>query len=278
MTDLLDRMTESTAWTRTGVIDPAEDVRRGRTRLRRRRAGIAAAAVSAVTVTVVSVNTLTALETPPTDPPVATTGTPAVSVRPHCVGENPYEEKGSPDAWADDAERLLTAFARHADPRGEHLQTREPNVRGGCTGGYNRQVKGPWVDVRAAWRQDGDVDTVRIEIHPPGNYDDPQAGPSFAHPHLGACRKPPWPALTPYSCGWRIEDGRRVLVGTSDVRGYKSYLAGHVRPDGQFVLVRVESGAHSDPGTEQPKNPVRNPDVTVEGLVAAVTDPAMTLR
>jgi hypothetical protein len=261
--NLVDLMAESTRWTQSEPVHPAADIARGRARLRRHRIGIGGVAAAGVSVAVLATGTAiggSGSESLPAAAP--TTSTTATA---DCAGRD----------WEADAQRLMKAFGGHADPAGRYLSPPPHGFNNGCAIGT---VPGPWLDVSGRWRQDGAVDRVRVQVHPPGDYADPQLGEAYLHPHKQPCKLPPWPAFTPYSCSERTVDGKRVVVGVSTARGYRSYLVGYVRPDGQLVTVRVESGVHGDPQTEQPENPVRTPDVTVEQLVAAATDPAMTLR
>ena len=291
--DLLDRMTESTAWTQTETIDPAHDISRGQARLRRRRAGVFSAAIASAGVAVLALGPIagqwmTGPDRASIGPAAGTSSTPTTpasgSVAAHCAAERGSSVldgrvlPGQDDFPSLDATRLMRVFGKHADPSSRYITSQPYNVQVWCIAGYSGRVKGPSMEVGAHWREGTAEDRIKVQVSPPGDYNDPQLGRAYSHPHLSACKNPPWPAFTPYSCTTRTIGGKRVVVGVSTLGGYYSYLVGYVRPDGQLVTVRVESGKHTDPGTPQPENPIRKPAVSIEQLVAAATDPGMTLR
>lgn len=236
--DLAGRGTDSTSWTQLEPIDPAADLRRGREQLRRsrlrRRLTLTGAAVLAVVVTVAGVSVLS-------DP------------------SGPEAFPGPPIPTRPERAALLVAswFSEHLDPQRKYITATDSD------GGNERNG----LQATMIWRQGTGYGRVSMSLTPAGHYDK-SAGTATSTRCQVFGRKPA--DGPPYSCRPTTKDGRRVLTGTADVRGVRSYFASYVRPDGYLVLVAVEGDRH-----EAGYPPVRDLAVTLDDVVAAVTDPAL---
>lgn len=254
--DLLERMTETAGWAATAPVDPAADLARGRRRLRHRRLGLAATAGFAVAATVTGVSVLA--DPPAQQLPVATPPPPAA--RPDTT-----EARLATD-------RLANWFAGRVDPGRRY-------VKGTDGAAYGIESRARSVTLR--WQQGAGHGQVAVSVTPPGRYDtagSPVSSSKCLVFNRAAAAGPP------YSCRWTTKDGRRVLIGTSDLNGVTSYFASYVRADGYLALASIEGDRRwafvqsVRPGGERVVfPPVRDLAVTLNDVVAAVTDPALPL-
>lgn len=235
---LYDRMTEVTAWTRLEPIDPVADVRRGRLQagrsvVRRRLAMIGAGVLAlAVVVAVISLTDESA--------PDAFEG-PPIPTRP----ERPSAQLAS---W----------FADHLDPQRRYIKATDSD------GGDTRTG----IQATMTWRQGAGAGLVLVSMTPPDNFDATGEPATSKRCQLPGRKPADGP---PYTCGWTTAGAHRVLTGTADVSGVRSYFASYVRPDGYLVQAAVEGDRRDKAGTP----PVRDLEITLDEVVAAVTDPAL---
>jgi hypothetical protein len=126
------------------------------------------------------------------------------------------------------------------------------------------------------WKQDGGSGSMAVTV-------DGMELPMSPH-----CGPQPSPGFMPFTCNWKTtSDGKRILVGTASIddqlggtayKDIRSLFARYVTPEGLTVSVEV-FGTGSNSIEEPIKSPpVLRPDVTIDQLIAAVTDPAMTLK
>lgn len=232
--DLADRMTESTSWTELERVDPAADLLRGRRYLQqtqlRRRLGLAGAAVLAVAAIVAGTS---ALSGPSTEE--APAGPPPIPTRP---------ERASL--------RLASWFSERLDPQHRYITATDSD------GGDERSG----LQATMIWRQGAGIGRVAVSLTPPGRYDKGAGSASSKHCQVLGRTLADGP---PYNCRPATKDGHRVLTGTADVGGVRSYFAGYVRPDGYLVIAAVEG------------RQVRDLAVDLEDVVDAVTDPAVPM-
>lgn len=246
--DLQDRMAASTAWTAQETLDPAADITRGRNRLRRKRAAIGSTAAAAVAVTALGFNALTNADTAEIDPAATPSTRPTPTVFPPPSGDT-----------------VLYALARaYVDEKGEHL-----SINHGLHG------RGAYLSLVGDWSQDGGQAFFEM------TFGDKT---SEAEQELKwACKPTTMPGAFPLTCNWKTtSDGERFMVGlgTEDIKqggktykGVKSYLVQYRRSDGKWTMMKLTSGLIEGDGK---KPPVVSPDITVERMMEAVTDPRFT--
>lgn len=255
--DLQDRMAGSAAWTELTSLDAAGDIQRGRSRLRRRRLGVGLTAMSAVAVAAVGVN--------------ATVGQ---------LG-NDVGAAGSPISLAEQgaAPTLKELSAAHGAAVREHV---DPQHKYSSTqlghGEYDANVPGkPLVGIATVgtWKQGGGTGQLQIEVAKKKGLN------LYCAPENKA------PSILKFGCTWKtLPDGKKVQVGetTQNVvhngvsyKKIQSRFAYYVRPDGQTVTVAVFATQSNATGEKLARPPVTNPDVTEAQLIAAATDPALSL-
>jgi hypothetical protein len=237
--DPLGRMAERTDWTRLEPIDPAADLQRGRQQLRRSllRRRLALTAGAGLALVVLAVAALLS----DSSAPEAIPG-PPIPTRP---------ERASL--------QLASWFSERLDPQRRFITATDGD------GGDKRS------GLRATmiWRQGAGYGRVALSLTPPGHYDTGTESTTSKRCQVFGRKLADGP---PYSCRPTTKDGRQVLTGTADVRGVRSHFASYLRPDGYLVLAAVE-GDRREAGYP----PVRDLAVSLDDVVAAVTDPAVPL-
>ncbi|WP_328991711.1 hypothetical protein OG394_35950 [Kribbella sp. NBC_01245] len=252
--DLQDRMAGSTAWTELTSLDAAGDIQRGRSRLRRRRLGVGLTAMSAVAMAAIGVNTIVGQ----LGDDAGAAGSPLTS------GATATPEELSAAHGA--------AVREHVDPQHKYSSTRlgasenDPNVAGKPLVGIT--TLGPW-------KQGGGTGSLQIEVTKTKGLN------VYCAPEAKA------PSILKFGCTWKtLSDGTKVQVGetTEDTvyngvsyKNVQSRVAYYVRPDGQTVTVAVFATGSNAAGEKLTRPPLTKPDVTEAQLIAAATDPAMTL-
>ncbi|WP_432940421.1 hypothetical protein ACQPXM_31635 [Kribbella sp. CA-253562] len=300
--DLHEQLARSTSWTEDLTVDPAEDLARGRRRLRRRRAGVGAVSAFAVALVATGGSLATAHLGGSTDP-AGVAGQPQAKVERHAVGPGGSVEirpdgsyviqptPGGPSYTCPPRGRAFTppaggaagtakanhldVFARYADPDRRHLVGR-------AAGGVNPRESGlcgraGWAGARSDWSEAGGIGWAEIIVLPKAVHEQPNDG-GIPHPRADTCGLAD--DRSTFSACWMTttDDGKQVRVGT---RGKQAYWASYVRPDGQLAIATVEGdGRRADPGSfggaEPPtQNPVEEPSVTLAELIATVTDPSL---
>jgi hypothetical protein len=263
--DLRQRMQFSVdAYLDDAVIDPAADLLRGRRRLVRRRATIGVIATAAAVVAAIGFGAVTI---PSADnAPVSTPTFPPPVAQP-------------PDAERDRvAGQLQNALLRHvaADLR---VTT---GLWGIGAGGFDKQKRSVMasVDVTANWEVGDGHGVAWAMVSQPG-YEwekDQRCG-----------SRPLEEGAMPYRCSTgKAPDGRPIVLGVATItmtdfngvehRGVRGYFVRYTRTDGQIVDVGVDGADLNSFYKEKLYPPVKNPQVTFAQLIAAATDPEMTLK
>jgi DNA-directed RNA polymerase specialized sigma24 family protein len=237
--ELSGRMAESTAWTERAPFDPAAELRHAREyqqRWRWRRwLTLGAAAVVALAVIIAGVAVLTdpgPLEPATEQPPIHTRPPPAT-------------------------EQLASWFSYRLDPQRRYIKATDSEA-GNTESGLQATM---------IWRQGTGHGRVAVSVTPPGRYDVAGAPTTSKRCQVFDRKLADGP---PYTCRWTVRNGHRVLTGSADVKGVRSYFASYVRLDRKLIMAAVE-GDRREPGSP----PVRGLDLKVDDLVAAVMDPAV---
>lgn len=150
------------------VVDPADDLARGRTRLRRRRAGVGGAAVASLAVAaVIGGMALAGGGGGSADDEPGFAGTPEASELSGSeaveqVRERHAEEPGPvdpPDTIDAALMTYRTVLAEHLDPSGEHLQQRPDNEQSGGGGS-----QGDYLGTKLGWSVPGDDGLGMVQV------------------------------------------------------------------------------------------------------------------
>ncbi|ADB34417.1 hypothetical protein Kfla_5404 [Kribbella flavida DSM 17836] len=276
--DLHERMRDSTAWTDHLGTEPAADLLRGRKRLRRRRTTIGASAMSAIAV-VAAGATIAAGQLPgAADGQVAGDPTPGVFGVLRLTPGGPTitcplsaaPPGGLPAGTAEP--NHLRILVSHVDPARTHLKGRSAGIlrRPGDGPCEPRGVAAAWSE----WHEAGGTGFAAVAVRAKGDYGPVEAN-EIPEPRADVCGL--------YTDRSTFTDcrvittaaGQKVRVGT---RGKQAYWASYVRPDGAMAYATVEGdNRRADPGpapADEP-DPVLAPSVTLEALIATVTDPAL---
>ncbi|MFI5710461.1 hypothetical protein [Kribbella sp. NPDC051620] len=248
------------------VIDAAADLARGRRRLVRRRATAGLVATAAAVAAAIGVGAL-AIPAVVNAPSSGPTPLPLVA-RP-------------PDSERDRvATQLLDTLLKHVDAK-QSFTTGEPQGIG--WGGFDKKKRSllDGLDVQDLWAENGVGRGVAwASVSQPG------AGPTQEE----RCGPKRLEGSMPYRCSaGRTPTGRPVVTGVATMTlsnttdgveypGVRGYFVRYTRSDGQIVEVGVD-GADLNTNVEgKLYPPVTSPKVTIEQLIAAATDPAMTLK
>lgn len=263
--DLRERMELSVAaYLNDAVIDPGADLARGRRRLVRRRAAIGLAGIAAAVVVAIGAGSFampSAVNAP------ASTPTPMP-----VVAQPPDSERDRVGA------QVLSAALKYLDAK--HLRTTGEPQGIGHTGfdKKKRSVIGS-LGVDDNWTGGKGTGQVWINV----------AQPDHAQPASTICGPKRSQGFMPYRCSAGVApDGRPIVTGeaTMDVkasdgivhRAVRGYFVRYIRQDGQVVDVGVDGVNLTFTERGLPQPPVTNPQVTMQQLIAAATDPAMTLK
>lgn len=186
-----------------------------------------------------------------------------------------------PDAERDRvAGQLLGTLLKHVDPK-QSFTTGEPQGIGWGDRDKKKRSVLDGLDVQDLWAENGVGRGV--------------AWVSVSQPEtaqkLGALCGPSRLAGTmPYRCTvGRTPAGRSVVTGVATMTltnttngveypGVRGYFVRYTRPDGQIVDIQVDGVDLNTTFEDKVWPPVTNPKVTIAQLIAAATDPAMTLK
>jgi hypothetical protein len=230
-------------------IDPAADLRRGRTRLRRNRITTGFAAVTSVAA-VAALGLQLVPASSADDQGTASAAKPAAS--PSTAARGAREQYTSRLVNLS-ANMLDSVLHQHVDPDGKHAPATPDGVAGGVLLDPSKKLVG--VGFTQQWRQNGEVGQLDVLV---------RAG-KHAQSKDAWCNSP-----TKLTCTTRTAPNGRPIV-TLVVPTAEGGTAGrnnglfvrYVRPDGQVVVVSVQG--------------VTQPDVTLQQLIEAAIDPAMSL-
>jgi hypothetical protein len=264
--DLRTRMQLSVdAYLDDAAIDPAADLARGRRRLVRRRTAAGLVATAAAVVAAIGVGTLAipAVVNAPSGPtPLPLVSRPSDAERDRVAGQ------------------LLDSLLKHVDPK-QSFTTGESQGIG--WGGFDKKKRSvlDGLDVEDLWAEDGvgrGVAWVSV------------SQPETAQKLADLCGPKRLDGVMPYRCSvGKTPEGRPVVTGVATMTltnttdgveypGVRGYFVRYTRPDGQIVEVRVDGADLNTKFEDKFFPPVTNPKVTIAQLVAAATDPAMTLK
>jgi hypothetical protein len=269
--DLLDRMTRSTAWTEESGTDSSADLARGRARLRRRRvgSGVAVVLTAAVAVTGITLGT-SQLDGQAEAPVTSTSPDPTIII-------------GMPDGRTCTVTYVPAPTAYYFDVLASHLDAGRTRLKPDqipqqrAVSSCPEPEKPHGGGFTATWEEAGGIGVVYFGLAEKGAYG---PVPANAMPGLRAdqCLQP--------SMGTRFtscrlittDDGKQVRVGTT---GSQAFWASYVRPDGALAVAMVDGNGRNiapsaDPADTKPI--VAAPSVTLDALIAAVTDPAFQLE
>jgi hypothetical protein len=251
--DLLDELTRSTDWTNDLTTDPAADIARGRSRLRRWRLATGAAALSALAVAAVGVSGAVGHLAGLSEAPAAGFAAPVTTQPPM------YFTK------------YIDILAAHVDPATRYL----------AQGGGAQKGDVIWAEAQADWNEHGGRGIAIVKVDAKGAWGG-APGQEVNQNRSDKCALAAT-SFTFTSCKWMTTaDGKHVLVGTR-ASAPKAYFASYVRPDGGLAIALVDGDGNkrwpSRRVTDEAGKvaPVPDPSVTLAGLIATVTDPSLTL-
>ncbi len=263
--DLRERMELSVAaYLNDAVIDPDADLARGRRRLVRRRAAVGLAGVATAVVVAIGAGAF-AMPSAVNGPASSPTPLPGVT-------QPPDSERDRVGA------QVLGAALKYLDAK--HLRTTGEPQGIGHTGfdKKKRSVIGS-LGVDDNWTEGKGTGRVWITV----------AQPDHAEPVSTLCGPKRTEGFMPYACSAGVApDGRPVVTGIAamDVKasdglmhpGVHGYFVRYIRPDGQVVDVGVDGVNLTFTERGLPQPPVTIPEVRMQQLIAAASDPAMTLK
>jgi hypothetical protein len=260
--ELRDRMSNSVDAYLTGaVVDPAADVIRGRKHLVRRRAVAGLGAVAAVVLLGLGVQTLV-VSAPPSYQPI--------------TQSTDYRTPADREAEKTSA-RWITTVDRHVDP-GRSFTSGKPTSWGiGTLDKRGRTLVGDLM-TSDSWKEGAGIGQVWVSV----------SRPEYAQPKSELCGPKRSNGFMPYVCSDAVApDGRPIVTGVAlmtvksfdgaEHRDVPGYFVRYVRPDGQIVMVGVDGVDMVYRYDNLPNPPVPRPQVTMAQLIAAATDPALSL-